>query len=300
MTTRHAFIAAHAAFYPLRVLCRHLGVARSWYLERAARPDGDRQESGRAGARRSLIDAIRRIFKASRSTYGAPRIHAELRAEGRRVSRKTVAKIMKENGISPPRRRKRKPVTTDSQHNHRIAPNLLARQFKAERPNAVWLADITYVRTDEGWLYVAAVKDMATCEIVGWSMDTSLHSPLAERAVTMAIQRHNPPEGLIHHSDRGVQYASGPYRKILARHKLTASMSRKGDCLDNAPMESFFGSLKTELVHRTRFRTREEARRAIFEYIEVWYNRRRRHSAIGYITPEQARAQSGKETKIAA
>jgi len=300
MTTRHAFIAAHAAFYPLRVLCRVLGVARSWYLARAARPDGDRQESGREGARRSALEAIRWIFEKSRRTYGAPRIHAELRAEGRSVSRKTVAKLMKENGISPPRRRKRKPVTTDGRHNHRIAPNLLARQFKIDKPNTVWLADITYVATDEGWLYVAAVKDMATCEIVGWSMDASLHSPLAERALTMAIQRHNPPKGLIHHSDRGVQYASGPYRKILARHKLTASMSRKGDCLDNAPMESFFGSLKTELIHRTRFRTREEARRAIFEYIEVWYNRRRRHSAIGYITPEQARAQFAKETKIAA
>lgn len=161
------------------------------------------------------------------------------------------------------------------------------------------------MRTDEGWLYVAAVKDMTTCEIVGWSMDTSLHSPLAERALHMAIQRHNPPKGLVHHSDRGVQYASGPYRKILSDHKLTASMSRKGDCLDNAaarcpPMESFFGSLKNELVHRTRFKTRDEARRAIFEYIEVWYNRKRRHSAIGYITPEQARNQFMKDHKIAA
>lgn len=300
MTARRAFIAGHVAFYPLRLLCRLLGVARSWYLERAARPVGAPHEASRAGARRSLIDAIRRIFKASRQTYGAPRIHAELRAEGRRISRKMVARIMKENGISPPRRKKRKPVTTDSQHNHRIAPNLLDRQFKVDRPNTVWLADITYVATDEGWLYVAAVKDMATCEIVGWGMDTSLHSPLAERALTMAIKRHNPPEGLIHHSDRGVQYASGPYRKILVRHKLTASMSRKGDCLDNAPMESFFGSLKTELVHRIRFKTRDEARRAIFEYIEVWYNRRRRHSAIGYITPEQARAQFEEKTKIAA
>jgi len=222
MTARHAFITEHVALYPLRLLCRLLGVARSWYLARAARLDDDRPESGREGARRSLLQAIRRIFKASRGTYGAPRIHAELHSEGMRVSRKTVAKLMKQNGISPPRRKKRRPVTTDSNHRYGIAPNLLE-----------------------------------------------------------PIQRHRPPKGLIQHSDRGVQYASKPYRKILADHGIKASMSRKGDCLDNAPMESFFGSLKTELVHRTRFKTREEARRAIFEYIEVWYNRQRRHSSLG-------------------
>ncbi len=153
---------------------------------------------------------------------------------------------------------------------------------------------------DEGWLYVAAVKDMATCEIVGWSMDTSLHSVPAERALLMAIQRHRPPKGLIRHSDRGVQYASKPYRKILADHGLKASMSRKGNCLDNAPMESFFGSLKTELVHRTRFRTGEEARRTIFEYIEIWCNRQRRHSSPGYTTPGQARRNFTSRTNIAA
>jgi transposase InsO family protein len=300
MTARHAFITEHVALYPLRLLCRLLGVARSWYLERAARLDDDRPESGREGARRSLLQAIRRIFKASRGTYGAPRIHAELHSEGTRVSRKTVAKLMKQNGIFPPRRKKRRPVTTDSNHRYGIAPNLLERRFDITRPNTVWLADITYVGTAEGWLYVAAVKDMATCEIVGWSMDTSLHSVLAERALLMAIQRHRPPKGLIQHSDRGVQYASGPYRKILADHKLVASMSRKGNCLDNAPMESFFGSLKNELVHRTRFKTRDEARRAIFEYIEVWYNRQRRHSSLGYITPEQARRNFASRTNIAA
>jgi len=300
MTVRHAFVTAHAAAYPVRVLCRLLGVARSWFAEKAARPNCDRQESGREGARRCLLEAIKRIFQASRGTYGAPRIHAELRSEGMLVSRKTVAKVMKQNDISPPRRKKRRPVTTNSNHNYGIAPNLIDRQFDIKRPNTVWLADITYVGTAEGWLYVAAVKDMATCEIVGWSMDTSLHSVLAERALLMAIQRHRPPKGLIQHSDRGVQYASGPYRKILADHKLVASMSRKGNCLDNAPMESFFGSLKNELVHRARFKTRDEARRAIFEYIEVWYNRQRRHSSLGYVTPEQARRNFASRTNIAA
>ena len=300
MTVRHAFITAHAAAYPVRVLCRLLGVARSWFAEKAARPNCDRQESGREGARRCLLEAIKRIFQASRGTYGAPRIHAELRSEGTLVSRKTVAKVMKQNDISPPRRKKRRPVTTNSNHKYGIAPNLIDRQFDITRPNTVWLADITYVGTAEGWLYVAAVKDMATCEIVGWSMDTSLHSVLAGRALLMAIQRHSPPKGLIQHSDRGVQYASGPYRKILADHKLVASMSRKGNCLDNAPMESFFGSLKTELVHRTRFKTRDEARRAIFEYIEVWYNRQRRHSSLGYITPQQARQKFTAGAEIAA
>jgi transposase InsO family protein len=300
MNMRHAFIAAHATAYPVRVLCRLLKVSRSWFCAQVARPSCDRPESGREGARRSLLEAIWRIFKASRGTYGAPRIHAELRCEGTRVSRKTVAKLMKQNGISPPRRKKRRPVTTDSNHRYGIAPNLLERRFDIKQPNTVWLADITYVGTDEGRLYVAAVKDMATCEIVGWSMDTSLHSTLAERALLMAIQRHRPPKGLIQHSDRGVQYASKPYRKILADHGIKASMSRKGDCLDNAPMESFFGSLKTELVHRTRFKTREEARRAIFEYIEVWYNRQRRHSSLGYITPEKARQNFVSRTNIAA
>ncbi|MEO0819139.1 MAG: IS3 family transposase [Pseudomonadota bacterium] len=185
------------------------------------------------------------------------------------------------------------PVTTDSRHAHATAPNLLERNFKITVPDTVWLADISYIRTDEGWLYLAAVKDLATMEIVGWSMSERLKSTLCEDALKMAIRnRHPPPHelgGLIHHSDRGVQYACGDCRKLLALHGITASMSRRGNCLDTAPMESFFGSLKTELVHRTRFQTRADARRALFEYIEIFYNRRRRHSSIGYRTPAQAR-----------
>ncbi len=169
-----------------------------------------------------------------------------------------------------------------------MAPNLLGRRFAADRPDAVWLADISYLPTGEGWLYLAAVRDLATREIVGWSMADHLGADLACDALLMAIRRRQPPRGLIQHSDRGVQYASEPYQAILARHGLRCSMSRRGNCLDNAPMESFFGSLKNELVHRASFPTRETARRAIFEYIEAFYNRQRRHSGLGFLTPAQA------------
>lgn len=181
------------------------------------------------------------------------------------------------------------PITTDSRHAHAVAPNLLDRNFEIAVPDTVWLADISYIPTEEGWLYLAAVKDLATMEIVGWSMSDRLKSTLCEEALKMAIRNRRPPRGLIHHSDRGVQYACGDYRKLLKANGITASMSRKGNCLDNAPMESFFGALKTELVHRTRFRTRREAKAALFEYIEVFYNRQRRHSSVGYRTPAQAR-----------
>jgi putative transposase len=198
---------------------------------------------------------------------------------------------MREMGLSARRGRGRPPRTTDSRHDLPIAPNLLDRNFTAERPDAVWLADLSYIPTGEGWLYLAAIKDLATREIVGWSMADHLRAELACDALRMALQRRQPPPGLIHHSDRGVQYACKDYRAILARHGIAQSMSRKGDCWDNAPMESFFGSLKAELVHRTAFPTREAARRAIFEYVESFYNRRRRHSGLGFLTPAQAYAQ---------
>jgi transposase InsO family protein len=229
------------------------------------------------------------IFEDSKQRYGAPRIHAELRGRGHRVSRKTVAKLMKLRGIHPPRRKRRMPVTTDSRHSFAIAPNLLSRNFKIMVPDTVWLADISYIPTSEGWLYLAAVKDLATMEIVGWSMSERLKSTLCEDALKMAIRNRCPAPGLIAHTDRGVQYACDSYRKLLRLHHITASMSRKGNCLDNAPMESFFSSLKTEMVHRTKFQTRREAKAALFEYIEIFYNRQRRHSSIGYRTPAQAR-----------
>ena len=286
MKTKLAFIVAHASEHAIRFMCRVLGVARSCYhaWQRAAP-----RRAARAARRDRLGAEIGEIFVQSKRRYGAPRIHAELRDRGLRISKRTVAKLMQENGIRPPRGRRRAPITTDSRHSHAIAPNLLDRNFEAAAPDAVWLADISYIPTDEGWLYLAAVKDLATMEIVGWSMSERLKSTLCEDALKMAIRNRRPPMGLIHHSDRGVQYACRDYRKLLGLPGIKASMSRKGNCLDNAPMESFFSSLKTELVHRIRFATRREAKAALFEYIEIFYNRRRRHSSIGYRTPAQAR-----------
>jgi putative transposase len=199
---------------------------------------------------------------------------------------------MREMGLSARQGRRRAPQTTDSRHDHPIAPNLLARDFTAERPDQVWLADISYIPTDEGWLYLAAIKDMATREIVGWSMADHLRAELCIDALVMALQRHGPPpHGLVHHSDRGVQYASEPYRAVLERQGITQSMSRRGNCLDNAPMESVFASLKVEHVHQAHYRTRDEARTALFDYLEVFYNRQRLHSGLGYRTPAEARAE---------
>jgi putative transposase len=283
---RYRFVAAERAAFPVRALCRLVGVAVSGFyawLRRgpARRHEEDRRVSGR----------IEAIFAASRGTYGSPRVHAELRGDGVPIGRERVARLMREMGLSARRGRGRPPRTTDSRHDLPIAPNLLDRNFTAERPDAVWLADLSYIPTGEGWLYLAAIKDLATREIVGWSMADHLRAELACDALRMALQRRQPPPGLIHHSDRGVQYACKDYRAILARHGIAQSMSRKGDCWDNAPMESFFGSLKAELVHRTAFPTREAARRAIFEYVESFYNRRRRHSGLGFLTPAQAYAQ---------
>jgi putative transposase len=279
---RYRFVAAERASFPVRTLCRVVGVAVSgfyaWLRRRPSRRRGDDRQMG---------ERIGAIFAASRRTYGSPRVHAELRAQGVRVGRKRVARLMREGGLTAGRRR-RVPRTTDSRHDDPVAPNLLERRFAADRPDAVWLADLSYIPTGEGWLYLAAIKDLATREIVGWSMADHLRAELACDALRMALRRRQPPPGLIHHSDRGAQYACKDYRAILARHGLVQSMSRKGDCWDNAPMESFFGSLKTELVHRTSFPTREAARRAIFEYVEAFYNRRRRHSGLGFLTPAQA------------
>lgn len=280
---KYAFIVAERATFPVRRLCRLIGVAASAFYAWLRRGPTKRLQDEVV-----LVAEIHGIFEESGKTYGSPRIHAELRARGCRIGRKRVARLMREHSLVVLRKKRRQPVTTDSRHGHPIAPNLLEQKFETTKPNATWLADITYVATGEGWLYVAAIKDMATREIVGWAMDDHLRAELCERALLMAIQRRQPPKGLIHHSDRGVQYASTSYQKILKRHGLTSSMSRKGNCLDNAPMESFFGSMKNELVHRTRFATREDAKRALFWWIESFYNRRRRHSALGYMTPAQA------------
>lgn len=282
---RYRFVAAECAAFPVRTLCRLVGVAVSGFYAWLRRGPARRHEDDQR-----VSEKIAAIFAASRRTYGSPRVHAELRAQGIRVGRKRVERLMRASGLRITAQR-RVPRTTNSRHDQPIAPNLLDRNFTADRSDTVWLADSSYVPTGEGWLYLAAIKDMATREIVGWSIADHLRAELVCDALLMAIQRRQPPDGLIHHSDRGVQYASLPYRAMLARHGIIQSMSRKGDCLDNAPMESFFGSLKNELVHRTSFPSREAARRALFEYVEVFYNRRRRHSGISFLTPAQAYTQ---------
>jgi putative transposase len=285
--SRFAFVAAERANHAAARLCRAVGASVSgfyaWLRAIPAVP-------ARAKAEAELRGHIGRIFAARHRIYGAPRVHAELRREGRRHSRRRVARLMRVMGLAARRGRRRTPRTTDSRHDLPIAPNLLDRNFAADRPDTVWLADVSYIPSDEGWLCLAAVEDLATREIVGWSMADHLRAGLCLDALVMALQGCQPPRGLVHHSDRGVQYASGPYREALERHGIKQSMSRRGNCLDNAPMESFFASLKTERVHHTRFRTRAEAKAAVFEYVEIFYNRQRLHSALGYRTPAEARA----------
>jgi putative transposase len=295
--TRFAFVAAERANHAVATLCRVIGASVSgFYAWLRAIPS----RHSRAEAEAELCGHISRIFAAKRRVYGAPRIHAELRREGRRHARRRIEQLMRDMGLQAQRGRRRRPQTTDSRHDLPIAPNLLGRSFTAERPDAVWLADISYIPTDEGFLYLAALKDLATRQIVGWAMAEHLKAGLCIDALVMALQRCRPPRGLIHHSDRGVQYASGPYRAVLERHEIQSSMSRRGNCLDNAPMESFFASLKTERVHEARFRTRAEAKAVVFEYIEVFYNRQRLHSALGYRTPAEARASMAEITMHAA
>jgi putative transposase len=285
--SRFAFVAAGRGTHAVAALCRVAGASVSgFYAWLRAIPAA----RTRAETEGELRDPIGRVFAAGRRVHGSPRVHAELRREGRRHARRRVARLMRETGLSARRGRRRPPRTTDTRHDLPVAPNLLGRRFAAERPDAVWLADISYLPTDEGWLYLAAIEDLATREVVGWSMADHLRAGLCVDALVMALQRRRPEAGLIHHSDRGVQYAADPYRKVLARHGIKQSMSRRGDCLDNAPMESFFASLKKEHVHRACFRTREEANAAVFEYVEIFYNRRRLHSALGYQTPAEARA----------
>jgi transposase InsO family protein len=243
----------------------------------------------RAEAEAELRGPIGRIFAAGRRVYGSPRIHAELRREGRGHGRRRTERLMREMGLAARQGRRRVPRTTDSRHDLPIAPNRLARNFEAARPDQVWLADISCLPTDEGWLYLAAIKDMATRQIVGWSMADHLRAELCIAALVMALQHCHPAKGLILHSDRGGQYASADYRRVLERYGIEQSMSRRGNCLDNAPMESFFASLKKERIHQARFRTHEEAKAAVFDYIEIFYNRQRLHSSVGYRTPAEVR-----------
>ena len=276
---KYRFIDEHRIQWPVRLMCRVLQVSPGGYYGWRDRPASARQQR-----REALAGEIRAIHREVKQRYGSPRMHAELLARGRSCCVNTVARLMHEQGIAAKTKRKFR-CTTDSSHNLPVADNLLDRQFEPAAVNRAWVADITYIPTREGWLYLAAVEDWYSRQVVGWSMGERISSRLVVDALEMALSRRLPGQGLVAHSDRGSQYASDHYQRLLGRHGITCSMSRRGDCWDNAPMESFFASLKKELVHHEDYRSRAEARASLFEYIEVFYNRVRRHSALGYLSP---------------
>lgn len=266
--------------FNVTVMCRVLGLNRSAYYHWVSNGCIVNKVDER------LNQLIKDIFYQYREVYGTRRIKVALEQEyGVIVSTRKIAKSMKELGIAVKMKRKFKVVTTDSNHNHAISPNRLQRDFKTNVPDEVYVGDITYIRTLQGWLYLAIVIDLFSRKVVGWSMDDNMETPLVNNALLMALHNRTPPPNLIWHTDRGSQYASDSHRDLLEEHDILQSMSRKGDCWDNAVSESFFHSLKTELVHHERFRTRAEANQAIFEYIEVFYNRQRLHSTNGYMSP---------------
>lgn len=279
---RYAVITRHRREFELRLMCRVLEVSPSGYYASLKRP-----LSWHALIDEVLMARVRIIHAESGETYGAPRVHLELQAEGLPASPKRVARLMREEGLVARPRKARRIHTTDSNHDHPIAPNLLAQQFDVNGVaiNRVWVADLTYVPTREGMLYLATVLDLGSRRCVGWAMRDTLEVELALSALRMAREARHPAPGLIHHSDRGSQFTSEAYRAELAAHGMVASMSRKGDCYDNAVAESFFSTLEFELLMRNDWHTKEEARRAIFRYIETWYNRKRRHSTLGYLSP---------------
>jgi putative transposase len=278
----YRFIDQHKEQWPVRWLCETLAVSpASYYAWRRCPRRASEQR------RHLLLVEIRALHAQFKARYGSPRIHAELVARGHDCCVNTVAKLMREAGIAAKTTRKFRCTTTDSDHDLPVAENLLDRQFDPVAANESWVADITYIPTREGWLYLAAVEDLYSRRVVGWAMAEHRESRLVVDALRMAVQRRLPDEGLLAHSDRGSQYASEHYQLLLAKHGITCSMSRRADCWDNAPMESFFASLKKELVHDADFATRLEARAAIFEYIEVFYNNQRRHSSLGYVSPAE-------------
>ena len=265
--------------FPISVMCRVLDVSRGGFYDWAGR-----KPSRRAQEDERLKVAIKAAHKRTGESYSARRLQPELGAEGFVAGRDRIARLRRELGLRCRQKRKFK-ATTNSNHNLPVAENLLNQTFTPSAPNEVWVADITYIPTGEGWLYPAGVKDVFTCEIVGYAMAERMTQDLVGRALFRAAQQKRPAPGLIHHSDRGSRYCAHDYRKLLERFGMKASMSRKGNCYDNAPMESFWGSLKNELVHHCRYATRAEAEASIREYIEIFYNRQRRHSRLGYIAP---------------
>ena len=277
---KFAFIHTKRHQYPIRRMCAVLGVSPSGYYAWRKRPPSNREQ-----ANEKLLEKIKAIYHRNRSVYGSPRIHKELQEQGISCGRHRVARLMRAADIRA--RRQGKKVRTTQRDPHRpVAPNLIKRNFQASAPNQKWLSDITYIATKEGWLYLAAILDLFSRKIVGWAMDASMTSDLVTRAMRMAIDRRKPSSSLIHHSDQGRQYASADFQELLKKNNIQCSMSSIGNCYDNAPMESFFGTLKGEWVYFQDYLTRSQARNDIFDYIEVFYNRQRRHSAINYQSPE--------------
>ena len=274
------FIKQQAKSNNVDGMCRALGVSRSGYYAWRRRPASSQELANQA-----LMRLIRLAYRGSRGTYGYRRVHAEVKKQ-MRCSRNRVARLMGQAGLRS-RRRRRYRVTTKSEHKRPVAENRLARSFSSKAPNEKWVSDITYIWTEEGWLYLSALLDLHSRMVVGWAMESRMTDELTLKALDMALGRRQPPPGLLHHSDRGSQYTSAKYRSILTDAKAEASMSGKGNAYDNAPMESFFATLKTELIYHRRYRTRKEAKGDIFEYIEVFYNRRRLHSALEYRSPAE-------------
>ena len=284
---KYRFIEEQRGYHRVEKMAEMLGVSRVGYYAWKRRP-----KSGRARSDEELAGRIRRIQKRVHYRYGSPRMTKELAREGYRVGHNHVARLLREHDLGR-RPRKRYRSTTDSAHSHPVAENVINREFEVAEVNRVWSSDITYIATAEGWLYLCVVIDLYSRRVVGWAMERTIAATLVTTALMMAIMRRGRPRGVIFHSDRGSQYASEELRRKLQEYGLRQSMSRKGNCWDNAPAESFFSTLKTELCGDRAFATREEAKAALFEYIEVFYNRERLHSTLGYVPPvefEESRA----------
>ena len=271
----------HRGQYEVQALCRVLEVSASGYYAWRKEPESSREKE-----KVKLITHIKAIHEESKKTYGSPRVHAELCSRGIECGENRVARLMREEGIQAKHKKKYK-ATTDSNHQLPVYENKLNRSFNVAAPNMAWAADLTYIWTAEGWLYLAVVMDLFSRRVIGWSMQETMERKLVIDALTMALGQRKATGEIIHHSDRGSQYASKGYQEMLAQAGITCSMSRKGNCWDNAVVESFFSSLKREWVQDRRYRTRVEARADIFHYIEIWYNRKRRHSTLGYLSPEE-------------
>jgi putative transposase len=276
---KYVFLQEHRSHYEIQKMAEALQISRSGYYAWVKRKDSPRKQDNQ-----KLVEQIKAVYYRSKSIYGSPRVTAQLHREGVICSKNRVARLMRQNRLQSRKQRKYK-ATTNSKHHFPVAANLLRQDFRVAEPNTVWLADISYISTQEGWLYLAGIKDMCTQKIVGWSMDKTMTRSLVMHALQMALARQKPGHGLILHSDRGIQYACHEYQAMLKSYGIQCSMSRSGNPYDNAPMESFFSTLKTEWVYHFHYRTRSEAKSSIFEYIERFYNSHRLNSSIGYLSP---------------